>query len=94
MGASIAVHPTQLYEFCTGVLIFSYLMYIRKKKTYDGLIMFEYLFLAGIARFLVEFIRLNPSYLLGLSGAQIISVIMITVSSYYMYINRKKLITN
>ena len=94
MGDSIAVHPTQLYEFCTGVLIFSYLMYIRKKKTYDGLIMFEYLFLAGIARFLVEFIRLNPSYLLGLSGAQIISVIMITVSSYYMYINRKKLITN
>ena len=52
--------------------------------------MFEYLFLAGLARFSVEFIRLNPTYLLGLSGAQIISLGMMIVSSYFMYVNRKK----
>ena len=91
-GDSIFVHPTQLYEFFTGIMIFAYLLYIRKKDdNYDGLIMFEYLFLAGLARFLVEFIRLNPSYLFGLSGAQIISMLMMGVSSYLMYVNRKKL---
>ena len=56
--------------------------------------MFEYLFLAGLARFLVEFIRLNPAYLLDLSGAQIISVGMMGISTYFMYINRKKITTN
>jgi len=90
-GNSIAVHPTQLYEFCTGILIFTYLIYIRKKPHYQGLIMFEYLFLAGLSRFLVEFIRLNPTYVLGLSGAQIISVGMMGISTYLMFINRKKL---
>jgi len=94
-GNSIAVHPTQLYEFCTGILIFTYLIYIRKKKgNYPGLLMFEYLFLAGLARFLVEFVRLNPAYIFGLSGAQIISMGMMGISTYYMYINRKKLTTN
>ena len=55
-----------------------------------GQIMFEYLFLAGITRFLVEFIRLNPSYFLGFSGAQIISIIMILVASILMKINNQK----
>ena len=93
-GDIIYVHPTQLYEFCTGILIFSYLIYIRKKEHYSGLIMFEYLFLAGLARFLVEFIRLNPGYILGLSGAQIISAGMMGVSTYFMYVNRKKISIN
>ena len=56
--------------------------------------MFEYLFLAGLARFAVEFIRLNPGYILGLSGAQIISAGMMSISTYLMYINRKNISTN
>ena len=90
-GDWIFVHPTQLYEFFAYLLIFAYLLYIRKKNTYDGLIMFEYLFLAGLARFSIEFVRLNPAYLFGLSGAQIISLGMMIISSYLMYINRGKL---
>ena len=39
-----------------------------------------YLFLAGTERFFIEFIRTNPKYLIGLSGAQIISIIMIAIS--------------
>ena len=87
----VAVHPTQLYEFSLYILIFLYLIYIRTKRTYNGVIMFEYLFLAGLTRFLVEFLRINPAVLLDLSGAQIISIIMMVVSTYLMYINRNKL---
>ena len=53
--------------------------------------MFEYLFLAGLTRFLVEFLRINPPVLFDLSGAQIISIVMMVVSTYLMYINRNKL---
>ena len=52
--------------------------------------MFEYLFLAGIARFMIEFIRNNPKYLIGLSGAQYISIIMIIVGTYQMWNLRRK----
>jgi len=84
----IYVHPTQLYEFFIYVIIFFYLSKIRENIKYDGLVMFEYLFLAGMSRFLIEFIRLNPKYIFNFSGAQIISLIMIFISAYFMYNNR------
>ena len=62
---------------------------IRQNNAIKGLIMLEYLFLAGLSRFLIEFIRLNPDYVLGLSGAQFISLFMISVSTYFMYSFRK-----
>jgi len=91
VGDYIPVHPTQLYEAMLYIVIYLYLIIIRNKnKHYSGLIMFEYLFLAGISRFLIEFIRLNPPYFFNLSGAQLISLIMIFVSSFMMYNNRQK----
>jgi len=91
-GDYVYVHPTQIYEFIAYFVIFLYLQYIRNNKLYDGIIMFEYLFLAGMARFLIEFLRLNPKYLFNFSGAQIISIFMILISSYLMYLYRKKII--
>ena len=51
-------------------------------------IIFEYLFLAGFARFVIEFIRLNPTYLFGLSGAQFISATMMVIGMIFMWKNR------
>jgi len=90
-GNSIYVHPTQLYESFIYTLIFFYLYKIRQKNTVKGLIILEYFFLAGLSRFLIEFIRLNPAYALGLSGAQFISLFMIFISTYFMYSFRKKI---
>ena len=89
-GDFIYVHPTQLYESCIYIIIFFYLLKIRQKNSMNGLIMLEYLFLAGLTRFLIEFIRLNPGYLMGLSGAQLISIAMMTISTYFMYSFKKK----
>ena len=85
----IYVHPTQLYESFIYVCIFLYLIKIRENKSYNGIVFFEYLFLAGLSRFIIEFIRLNPKYIFNLSGAQFISLVMIFSSSFLMYINRK-----
>ena len=78
------VHPTQLYEMVVYFLIFFYLQYYKGKKHFSGQLILEYLFLAGVSRFIMEFIRTNPKYLIGLSGAQYVSMVMILISTYYM----------
>ena len=85
----IFVHPTQIYESITYMILFFYLSYIRNNRKYKGQVFLEYLFYAGISRFIIEFFRLNPTYLLNLTGAQYISVLMILVSSILMYRHRR-----
>jgi phosphatidylglycerol:prolipoprotein diacylglycerol transferase len=65
------VHPTPLYELAAGLLIGWWLWRRGAKARPTGEILGEYLLLAGIARFLVEFIRRNPRVLWGLSNAQL-----------------------
>jgi phosphatidylglycerol:prolipoprotein diacylglycerol transferase len=74
---TIPVHPTPIYEFLLGLA--GYLIFLRlaKKTRPAGALFMIYLVYAGTARFLVEFLRLNPRLLFGLSEAQLISAVMI-----------------
>jgi phosphatidylglycerol:prolipoprotein diacylglycerol transferase len=80
------LHPTPIYEFLMGVIIFTILWKLRKNDLPEGkagwvqgrLFMF-YLIFISIARFSVEFIRLNPRIAFGLSEAQLISIGLFTV---------------
>ncbi|MGA2205757.1 MAG: prolipoprotein diacylglyceryl transferase family protein [Terracidiphilus sp.] len=67
------VYPTPLYELGAGLLIGWYLWWRLGRPHATGVITGQYLALYGIARFLVEFIRLNPKVLWGLSNAQLAS---------------------
>jgi phosphatidylglycerol:prolipoprotein diacylglycerol transferase len=73
------VHPTPIYELLVALLIAAYL-WRRGTKSGDGRtpplgqITGEYLVLSGIARFLVEFIRINPRIYWGMSNAQVASL--------------------
>ena len=87
IGSLVSVHPTQLYEFFTYMFISIFLLYSRKKKRYDGQIFFQYIFLAGASRFFIEFYRLNPIYINGLTSAQIISVFMILITIVFLFYN-------
>jgi phosphatidylglycerol:prolipoprotein diacylglycerol transferase len=62
-----------------GVIIFSVLWKWRKKDWIDGRLFMFYLIFTAAARFSVEFIRLNPRILFGLSEAQLIAVCLFTV---------------
>ncbi len=73
------LHPTPIYEFIAGLLIFYFLWKMRKDIKQDGKLFMIYLVLAGLERFLVEFIRLNPRLLFGLSEAQLVSVVLIVI---------------
>jgi phosphatidylglycerol:prolipoprotein diacylglycerol transferase len=47
---------------------------LLKKPGHSGEIFCYYLIFTGVARFLVEIIRINPPWILGLSNAQVASV--------------------
>jgi phosphatidylglycerol---prolipoprotein diacylglyceryl transferase len=73
------VHPTPIYELLVALLIAGYL-WRRGAKSGDGSvpplgqITGEYLVLSGVARFLVEFIRINPRIYWGMTNAQVASL--------------------
>ena len=73
------LHPTPIYEFLVGLIIFYILWQLRKKEFHMGILFMMYLIASGISRFFVEFIRLNPLLLFGLSEAQLISIGLILV---------------
>ena len=81
----LKVHPTQIYEIVLGGGIFYFLYQKRLSIKIQGSLFFTYLILAGIERFAVEFLRINQKYFIGLSGAQIISIIMLSVGLWFLY---------
>ena len=73
------VHPTPLYEIAGSLFLFVLLMNISKRDVAPGTIFALYLLVSGLFRFAVEFIRLNPPVLLGLTEAQVVSVVSMLV---------------
>jgi phosphatidylglycerol---prolipoprotein diacylglyceryl transferase len=86
----VRVHPTPVYEAILYVGIFCFLWSIRKKVALEGELLYLYLILAGAARFVVEFVRINPRVWWGLSPAQIISLIMIATGTLAWYLAAKR----
>tara|TARA_Y100000996_G_scaffold117534_1_gene87546 strand:+ start:685 stop:1533 length:849 start_codon:yes stop_codon:yes gene_type:complete len=80
----LKVHPTQIYESVIGFGIFYYLYQKRSKVVIVGSLFFTYLIFAGVERFFIEFLRVNSKYLFGLSGSQLISLIMILIGAWFL----------
>ena len=79
--AIVRVHPTPIYEFLVAILIFWILWRLgaRALKTPgpNGIVFGAYLLLTGIARYLVEMIRINPRSFFGLTNAQAASIVSV-----------------
>lgn len=70
------VHPTPLYEALAAFAIGALLWRLRRRLS--PLALFGlYAVLMGLARFLVEFVRLNDGVLLGLSQPQLWSLVLV-----------------
>lgn len=78
-------HPTPVYETIICAVFFWFLWKKREQWTTEGQMFYTYLLLAGIERFSVEFLRLNPRLLMGLSEAQIIAVILMIIGGIGLY---------
>jgi phosphatidylglycerol:prolipoprotein diacylglycerol transferase len=78
---TVGVHPTPIYEAILYGAVFLLLWSRRKGTQIDGRLFCLYLILVGFIRLMVEFIRINPRVIFGLSEAQLISLIMIAIGS-------------
>jgi phosphatidylglycerol:prolipoprotein diacylglycerol transferase len=81
------VHPTPVYETFTMGLV-TLLLWNLRDRLPQGMLFGLYLFLAGLERFLVEFIRRNDEVLAGLTVPQLFSLAMIAGGSALMYARR------
>ena len=81
----VLVHPTSIYEFLQGALVFGILWSLRKKKLAPGTLAWLYLILAGLSRFVVEFWRINPAVGFGFSEAQWFSALLMGIGMVLLF---------
>jgi phosphatidylglycerol:prolipoprotein diacylglycerol transferase len=88
--SGVRVHPTPIYESALYLAVFLVLRRMQKRTPVEGRVFYIFLMLYGASRFLVEFLRSNPRLLLGLSEAQLISLVMMIAggASYAASITR------
>lgn len=69
----VPVHPTQLYE-ALGAFVIAAILWWLGRRWQPVSVFGAYLVLSGLARLLVEFVRINPPALLGLTEAQLFGI--------------------
>jgi len=86
----LSVHPTQLYEVALGFVMFLILWRFRDHKHAEGWLFGLYCVLAGIERFIIEFVRAKDDrFLLGtFTMAQVIAVLFAVGGAIWMYVRR------
>jgi phosphatidylglycerol:prolipoprotein diacylglycerol transferase len=79
----VHLHPTQLYESFAMLLAFFFLLWLHKRKRFDGQVILAYALLYSAIRFAIEFVRDDPrgdvfglTSLTGLSTSQLISLVI------------------
>jgi phosphatidylglycerol:prolipoprotein diacylglycerol transferase len=88
------VHPTPIYEFLIALAIFWILWRLGGRAIRDaraaGIAFAAYLVLTGIARFLIEFIRINPRSFFGMTNAQAASLGSILAGAILFWLARAR----
>jgi phosphatidylglycerol:prolipoprotein diacylglycerol transferase len=56
----VHVHPTQIYEMLVELANFAILFWMLKHKKFEGQVVGAYMFIYGVARFFLEFLRGDP----------------------------------
>jgi len=80
----VSVVPTQLIETALGFVMFVILWRLRRHTHADGWLFGVYAVLAGIERFLVEFLRIKDDRFFALSVAQCIAIAIFIIGVIVM----------
>lgn len=90
---NIRIQPTQLFESAIELANFIILYALIRHKKFEGQIIGAYLFLYGIARFFIEFIRDDPErgsmFNGALTGTQFISICLV-IAGGILWMRRSK----
>ncbi len=86
------IEPTQLFESAIEFVNFLILYALIRHKKFEGQVIGAYLFLYGIARFFIEFIRDDPErgsmFNGALTGTQFISICLVIAGGILWYLRR------
>ena len=92
-GDALHLHPTQLYESFTMLIVFGLLVYLHRHKKFDGQVLIAYGIIYALVRFTIEFFRDDPrgdlfglTTMTGLSTSQIISLLVVAGAIIFMVI--------
>ena len=81
------VHPTPVYEtLAMGVA--GVVLWRLRDRFAPGVLFGLYLMIAGVERFLVEFIRRNEDVVVGLTQAQLIALAMLALGAAIVAVRR------
>ncbi len=96
-GSDLYLHPTQLYESIAMLIVFGILVYLHRRKRFDGQVLIAYGIIYGIVRFTIEFLRDDPrgdlfglTSLTGLSTSQMISLLVAAGAVIFMIIRLRR----
>jgi phosphatidylglycerol:prolipoprotein diacylglycerol transferase len=81
----VPVHPTPIYETLAMGFV-AYGLWRLRDRFRPGILFALYLILAGLERFLIEFIRRNEDVALGLTQAQLFSIVMIAAGVVWIVV--------
>ena len=89
--ASLAVHPTQLYESLAGLVLFAFSVWLLLHRKFRGQVLVTVGALYGLWRFFIEYLRDDPErgFAFGFSTSQLISLALIPVC-VIAYVQLKK----
>lgn len=89
----IPLHPTQLYSAAASALIFLLLVFLWRRRRFNGQIFAAYMMLYAVARFAIEFYRGDPrgDYFFNgaLSQAQTICIALFVVAGLLGFYQRR-----
>lgn len=95
-GESLYLHPTQLYESFFMLAVFVFLVWLHRRKKFDGQVLIAYGLIYSVFRFLIEFVRDDPrgdllglTSATGLSTSQIISLIVAACAIVFMIMRHR-----
>ncbi len=89
---AVPLHPTQIYESLGCLLIFALLLWKEKRKSFDGQLIWGYVVLYGVLRFLLEFLRGDDrGAMVGwVSPSQWISLVLVPLAVVMLIVFGKK----
>lgn len=89
----IQVHPTFFYESCWNLGLLLFMLWYRKRKKFDGEMLFIYLLGYGVGRSWIEGLRTDQLLFFGtkLAVSQCLSVILAAIAACTLFWKHKKL---
>jgi phosphatidylglycerol:prolipoprotein diacylglycerol transferase len=90
---NVPLHPTQLYDAANGFVLFFFLRWMEKRKTFDGQIFWLFLFLYSVTRFFIEIFRGDPRgffYSDVLSTSQTMGILLAIFSPFMLFYMKER----